>query len=36
MVSVGGNLYSVPDTIRRRVLEMHALADEIQISRLAS
>ena len=31
MVSVGGNLYSVPDTTRRRVLEVHALADEIQI-----
>ena len=31
MVSVGGNLYSVPDTTRKRVLEVHALADEIQI-----
>ena len=31
MVSVDGNLYSVPDTTRRRVLEVHALADEIQI-----
>jgi transposase len=31
MVSVGGNFYSVPDTTRRRVLEVHALADEIQI-----
>ena len=31
MVSVGGNYYSVPDTTRRRVLEVHALADEIQI-----
>jgi hypothetical protein len=31
MVSVGGNFYSVPDTTRRRLLEVHALADEIQI-----
>jgi hypothetical protein len=31
MVSVGGNYYSVPDTTRRRVLEVQALADEIQI-----
>ncbi len=31
MVSVGGNLYSVPDTTRRRVLEVHSLADEIRI-----
>jgi transposase/DNA replication protein DnaC len=31
MVSVGGSFYSVPDTTRRRVLEVHALADEIQI-----
>jgi hypothetical protein len=31
MVSVGGNFYSVPDTIRRRVLEVHALANQIQI-----
>src|SRR5919106_4769790 len=31
MVSVGGNYYSVPDPTRRRVLEVHALADEIQI-----
>jgi hypothetical protein len=31
MVSVGGNYYSVPDTTRRRVLEVHALADEIRI-----
>ena len=31
MVSVGGNLYSVPDTTRRRVLEVHVLADEIRI-----
>ncbi|HET6522103.1 MAG TPA: IS21 family transposase, partial [Geminicoccaceae bacterium] len=31
MVSVGGNLYSVPETTRRRVLEVHVLADEIRI-----
>jgi transposase len=31
MVSVGGNLYSVPDTTRRRALEVHVLADEIRI-----
>lgn len=31
MVSVGGNLYSVPDTTRRRVLDVHVLADEIGI-----
>ena len=31
MVSVGGNLYSVPDATRRRVLEVHILADEIRI-----
>jgi hypothetical protein len=31
MVRVGGNLYSVPDTTRGRVLEGHALADQIQI-----
>jgi hypothetical protein len=31
MVSVGGNAYSVPDTARRRVLEVHCLADEIRI-----
>jgi transposase len=30
MVSVGGNLYSVPDRTRR-VVEVHQLADEIQI-----
>jgi hypothetical protein len=27
MVSVGGNYYSVPDTTRRRVLEVQELAD---------
>jgi transposase len=31
MVSVSGNLYSVPDTTRRRVLDVHVLADAIQI-----
>jgi transposase len=31
MVSVGGNAYNVPDTARRRVLEVHCLADEIRI-----
>ena len=31
MVSVGGNLYSVPDRTRRRVLEVHSLADEVHI-----
>jgi hypothetical protein len=28
MVTVGGNLYSVPDTTRRRILDVHVLADE--------
>jgi len=32
MVRVGGNLYSVPDTTRRRVLDVHVLADAIRIS----
>src|SRR5215204_6694365 len=31
MVSVAGNLYSVPDTTCRRVLEVHVLAEEIRI-----
>ena len=31
MVSVGGNLYSVPDTTRRRVLDVHVLANAICI-----
>jgi len=31
MVSVGGNYYSVPDTTRRRLVEVHSLADEIHI-----
>lgn len=30
-VSVGGNQYSVPDRTRKRVLEVHSLAHEIQI-----
>jgi transposase len=31
MVSVGGNLYSVPDTTRRRVVDVHVMADSIRI-----
>jgi hypothetical protein len=31
MVSVGGNLYSVPDATRKRVVEVHTLACEIRI-----
>ena len=31
MVSVGRNLYSVPDTTRRRVFDVHVLADEVRI-----
>ena len=31
MVSIGGNLYSVPDTTRRRVFDVHVLADAIRI-----
>ena len=31
MVSVGGNLYSVPDGTRSRALEVHTLAREIHI-----
>nr|WP_210267052.1 IS21 family transposase [Methylocystis silviterrae] len=31
MVSVGGNLYSVPDTTRRRVLDVQVFADAIRI-----
>ncbi|HTK34460.1 MAG TPA: IS21 family transposase, partial [Caulobacteraceae bacterium] len=31
MVSVGGNFYSVPDTTRRRAVEVHTLAEEIRI-----
>jgi len=31
MVSVGGNLYSVPDTVRRRPVEVHSTTDEVRI-----
>ena len=31
MISVGGNLYSVPDCTRKRAVEVHTLADEIRI-----
>jgi hypothetical protein len=31
IVSVGGNFYTVPDATRRRVVEVHTLADEIRI-----
>jgi len=31
MVSVGGNLYSVPECTRRRVVEVQTLANEVQI-----
>lgn len=31
MVSVGGNLYSVPDGTRRRVVEVHSLTREVHI-----
>lgn len=31
MVSVEGNYYSVPDATRKRLVEVHSLADEIQI-----
>jgi len=31
MISVGGKTYSVPDTTRRRVLEVHSMVDEIRI-----
>jgi transposase len=31
MVSVGGNLYSVPDATRKRTVEVHTLADQVQI-----
>ncbi len=31
MVSVDGNFYSVPDATRRRVVEVHTMATEIQI-----
>jgi Integrase core domain len=31
MVSVGGNLYSVPDCTRKRAVEVHTLAEEVRI-----
>lgn len=31
MVSVNGNLYSVPDRTRRRAVEVHTLAEEVRI-----
>jgi transposase len=31
MVSVAGNLYSVPDATRKRIVEVHTLANEVQI-----
>ena len=31
MVSVGGNLYSVPNTARRRPVEVHSTTDEVRI-----
>jgi hypothetical protein len=31
MVSVGGNFYSVPDATRKRTVEVHTLANEVQI-----
>lgn len=31
MVSVGGNLYSVPDATRKRIVEVHSFADEVRI-----
>jgi transposase len=31
MVSIGGNLYSVPDTARRRPVEVHSTAGEVRI-----
>ena len=31
MVSVAGNFYSVPDTPRHRILDVHVFADEIRI-----
>lgn len=31
MVSVDGNLYSVPDTTRRRPVEVHSTAHELRI-----
>lgn len=31
MISVGGNLYSVPDTTRRRSVEVHSTATEVRV-----
>lgn len=31
MISIDGNYYSVPDTTRRRTVEVHSMADEIKI-----
>jgi hypothetical protein len=31
LISVGGNLYSVPETTRRRILDVHVLADALHI-----
>ena len=31
MISIGGNLYSVPDTTRRRPVEVHSTANEVRI-----
>ena len=31
MISVGGNLCSVPEATRRRTVEVHTLANEVQI-----
>jgi transposase len=31
MVSVGGNLYSVPDATRKRIVEVHTLVHEVRI-----
>lgn len=31
MISIGGNVYSVPDATRRRAVEVHTFANEIQI-----
>ena len=31
MVRVGGNLYSVPDATQKRIVEVHTLANEVQI-----
>jgi hypothetical protein len=35
MISVDGNLYSVPNSTRRRVVEVHSMAHELRISRTA-